>query len=185
MPLPTLGDFKEHVNITTDDQDGELSAILDAAVDVAEGVVGALRPVDVEETHTEVNSDVLVLRRTPVDSVESVISQYAWDTAAAAYAAENYTVDAAAGLLRARSGRRFRGDVTVTYRAGSSSVSSAVRLAILVIAANLQETQRGAQSLPMQGGQDVDTDGSAAYAPGMPVRAEILLAPYARGPRVA
>jgi hypothetical protein len=71
VSLPTLTDLKAHLNVTTSDDDGELADMLDAAVDVVEGIVGPITSKTVTETHYAMSSDVLVLRRMPVGDLLS------------------------------------------------------------------------------------------------------------------
>jgi hypothetical protein len=74
VSLPTLTDLKAHLNfeVTSTADDGELADMLDAAVDVVEGIVGPITSKTVTETHYGLSSDVLVLRRMPVADLLSV-----------------------------------------------------------------------------------------------------------------
>lgn len=170
MPAPTLADLKSHLNITDPSQDSELLTMLDAAVDVVEGYVGELDSASVTETHYG-GGTVLVLRRPPVLSVTSVTMNGAATTA--------YVLDGAAGLLRGQ----FSGDTVVTYTTGRAVVPPAVRLAVLVVAGRLWETQRGnaPSALPF-------SDDAGAVDPGglplLPPRARELLSGYVYGPTV-
>ena len=186
MPLPTLDDFKTHLNVTTSNDDAELSDALDAAVDVVEGLVGPLRGQSVSETHHRVASDVVILRHRPIVSLESVtLRVYAgWDPIGQALT--DFDLDADAGLLRLVSGYPIRGDVTVTYTAGLDTVPPAVHIATLMIGKQMWETQRGSQPLPLQAQDsgDVNFD-TPSYAAGIPERARVLLEPFARGSQIA
>jgi hypothetical protein len=51
VSLPTLTDLKAHLNLDTTADDGELADMLDAAVDVVEGIVGPITSKTVTETH--------------------------------------------------------------------------------------------------------------------------------------
>jgi hypothetical protein len=174
-----LADLKTHLNIDLSDtsQDSELQGFLDAAIDVAEGIVGPITVRSFTETHYGHAGGPLFLFRTPVESVESVANGYG------PYSLVGLTADTSMGAVRSASSYGLRGDVTVTYTAGRATIPAAVRLAVLIIAAHLWETQRGAAPLPF-GVNDVD-----APTPGLgyaiPRRAEELLAPFATGPVLA
>lgn len=185
MPLPTLDDLKRHMNMTASGDDDELYDVLDAAVEVVEGIVGPLRGQSVTETHRGVASDVVLLRRRPIASLTSVsLETYSgWNVVGKSLA--DFVLDADAGLLRLASGYPFRGDVTVTYTAGFASVPAAIRLATLMIGKQMWETQRGSQPLPLQSSDDGAPIESSFYSPGIPPRAQVLLEPYVRGSQVA
>lgn len=177
MSIPTVDDLKQHANITWDVDDLELTDMLDAALDVVGGIIGPVGPTEVTETHYGNSSGVLVLRQMPVASVTSISCGYFGGTPAVLDSA-NYTLDPATGIVR---GVGFYGDVTVTYTAGSDNPPARQRLAILIIAAHLWETQRGtapsALALQQQDGDPSFTPG-ASYA--IPSRAMELLAPDIR-----
>jgi hypothetical protein len=164
---PSLDDLKAHLNITDSDNDDELLGMLDAATDVTESIVGPLAGGTVTETHYGLSSDVLVLRQVPVAALVSVSGRL-WP-------------DGALGTLRLVSGYRFAGDVTVTYTTGREA-PAAVRLAVLIIAAHLWETQRG--SAPV-GPLSTDDGTVSGLGFAIPNRARELLAPFAYGPRVS
>lgn len=183
MSLPSLSDLKAHLNNPSAADDDELQLILDAAVNVVEGIVGPLSSPTVTETHFAVASPVLVLRSFPVAALTSVsLRQYVGT--AAAEVTSDYLLDPAQGTLRRTDGGYIRGDVTVTYIAGWDTPPAAVLLATLIIAAQLWETQRGAMPLPMQS-SDAAPPINVGYAPGIPTRAKTLLEPFARPPGVA
>jgi hypothetical protein len=171
VSLPTLTDLKAHLNKTsTTADDAELADMLDAAVDVVEGIVGPVTTSPVTETH-RVSSDVLVLRRMPVAGLVSVSPGSLAD----------FALDVDSGLLRRVDGYGFVGPVTVTYSVGRPMVPAAISLAILIIAGHLWETQRGtspsALSLQQPGAEPLDAP-VAGYA--IPNRARDLLARYVR-----
>lgn len=177
MALPTVADLKAHANIpaasTTDDD--ELQEFLDAAVEIVEGMVGPLTEGPVTEVHRAVNTDTLVLRRQPASAVTAVSSRYGTSDLTALTLGD-YELDADAGLLRAYSGARFYGTYVIEYTAGGITASD--RLAVLIIAAHLLETQR----VPMQSDAPAgfgDTVGGAPVGVGyaIPNRALELLKP--------
>jgi hypothetical protein len=90
-----------------------------------------------------VSSDVLVLKRMPVGR---------WCRCRPATAPcttplllSDYELDADTGLVRTGVGRLVPyGTYTVTYTSGRADLPAAIRLAVLIIAEHLWETQRGA-----------------------------------------
>lgn len=186
MALPTLVDLKVHLDIPADDtsNDDELTDILDAAIDVVENIVGPLTTGPVTETHYGVSSPLIVLRQVPAVELTAVAVRL-WGTLAADQDVAGYTLDPSTGVLRTATGYQLRGDVTVTYTVGFSTVPAAVRLGTLIVAAQLWETQRGAMPLQPAGTTDDTAAVNVGYAPAIPSRAKTLLEPFARGPGVA
>lgn len=188
---PTLDELKAHLNITSATHDDELLSILDAAVEVVEGYVGPLDGQTVTERYYNRNPALpLLLRQYPVQAVTSIS-----DVDGNVFEADSYTVDLDTGrvwLARWGGGLRswsFWGpgvglDVTVTYTTGRTSLPASIRLAILIVAARLWETQRGnaPSALPV-------SDDPSGLDPGglplLPPRAQELLRQYLRGPVVA
>lgn len=184
MALPTVTDFKAHLNLPTADtsQDNELGEVLDAAIELASEIAGTLGAGTVTEVHRGVNSPLLVLRQMPAQSLTSISVRYATGIEEP-LTLEDYELDGATGIVRLVNGSRFYGTFVVEYAAGSDTISAATRLGILIIAAHLWETQR----MPMQGevqpvgfggGIDAVTPMSRGYA--LPNRAIELLRPSAR-----
>ena len=184
MSLPALADLKAHLNLPTAGgaDDAELAEMLDAAVNVVEGIIGPITAASVTETHRGVRSDVIVLRRTPVVDLVSVSSRYG--SSLTAESLGDFELDAESGLLRRADGYGFAGSFTVTYSVGRPSVPADIRLAILIIAAHLFETQRmpglSAASAPAGfGGADgIPDTGDAGRGFAIPRRAEELLHRY-------
>lgn len=183
--LPLLSDLKEHLDIQRSVHDAELQGMLDAAVELVEGYVGPLDGVTTTETHYAVSRSLpLVLRRSPVLSVASVTDSYG-----NAYSGSDWTLDGPAGLLHlSRTGGAFghwSGDVTVTYTAGRATLPTSVRMAILIVAADLWSTQRGnaPSALPVPDEAGSSTGPNAL--PAVPPRAYSLMQPYLLGPSVA
>jgi hypothetical protein len=185
VSLPTLTDLRAGTNITTSADDDELQDHLDAAIDVVTGIVGPIdSPTSVTETHYNVASDVLVLKRMPVGSLVSVSSRYGAVTTPLLLS--DYELDADTGLVRLAAGTRFCGTYRVTYTSGRDDLPAAIRLAVLIIAEHLFETQRrpgfttdapagfgGADGIP-----DATNPSGTGYA--IPSRAQELLQPYMR-----
>ena len=175
--MPTLDEFKRHINVTARGDDIELQATLDAAIGVVEGIVGPLTVQSITETHYGVASAYLVMRKPRVVAVTDVTAQSPSWYGDIPYVAADYQLDSELGVLRLLNGRRFRGDVTVAYTAGFDAEPAAVRLATLIVAAHLWETQRGAAPLPMAGGGEAPVIPGLGYA--LPNRARDLLVSYA------
>lgn len=175
MSLPTIGDLKAHLNMSSanTNDDGELADMLDAAVDVVEGYVGPLAAKNVTETH-RVNSDVLVLRRVPVASLVSV-SHFG-----IAQDVGLFEVDPDSGIVRRADGYGFVGTYSVAYSVGRPAVPAAIRLAILIIAGHLWETQRGSTGGdgPIAAENDAAFGGTPGAGYAIPNRARDLLARY-------
>jgi hypothetical protein len=171
MTVPTLDDVKAHLNITSAIGDAELQGVLDAAVNVVEGMVGAIAPVQYTETYAGGTMSFFV-SHPPLLSVQSMTEYFGngstpltlepLGTTGDAY---GYVVeDAEWGEISRRatawfpnqSGSyqmwsRFGSTVVIAYTAGRATVPPAIRLAILVVAAELWQTQRGTAALPAPG----------------------------------
>lgn len=180
MSLPTLEDLKFETNIPNETSDDELQVKLDQAIAVVEGLIGPIdSPVPVTETHYNVSSDVLVLRRMPVASLTAVSSRYGATTTPLTLG--DYELDEASGIVRVANGSRFCGTYTVTYTAGYTDIPADVSGAVVLIAAHLWQTQLGTgpSALALQ-----QPDADPAFTPGtgyaIPARARDMLAPYLR-----
>jgi uncharacterized phiE125 gp8 family phage protein len=190
VAVPNLTDLKAHLNITVDTDDAELQETLDAALELVADLVGPIAEGVVTETHYGMNSGALVLRRMPVAELTAVSSRSGATTTALTL--DDYELDAATGLVRRVDGGRFYGSFVVTYSTGRESVPASLRLAVLIVAAHLWETQRmpgfqSGDSLPAGfGGLDGVPDQTM---PGrgfaIPNRAQELLRPYLLGPVIA
>lgn len=182
MPIATLTDLKIHLDITNTDSDAELQEMLDAAVEIVENTVGPVTPASVTETHYGVYTDTIVLNKRPVVSLTSVATWYG--ALASTLVPADFVVDADQGLLRYANGGWFAGAYIVTYMAGRSVVPASFRLATLIIADQLFESQRvpGASRFGSRGGEPPVPMGFA-----IPNRAkELLDVPgYRRGPAIA
>lgn len=176
MALPTVADLKTHLNMPAEhvDDDAELQEVLDAAVDVVEGSVGPCEPTAVTETHYGLNRGVLVLRSAPVVELTAVSSRYGSESTALTLA--DYEVDTATGIVREIRGGGFFGDYTITYQAGHETLPAALRLAILIVAAQLWETQRVPGATRPGFGQREESGPPMGFA--IPNRAVELMAPY-------
>jgi len=177
VSLPTVADLKTHLDITSTKNDDELQDHLDSAVEMVEGIVGPIgEPTTVTETHYNVSSDVLVLRRMPVAALTSVSSRYGATTTPLTLG--DYELDPATGLVRVANGYGFYGTYTVSYTAGRAAMPASIWMACLIIAAHLWETQRGAAPAGPLATDDSFASPGLGFA--IPNRALELLAPYRR-----
>ena len=167
----SLDELKDHLNIDSSRDDGELMLTLGAAVEAVEGIIGPILHREVTEP-ARTWTGTLALQQSPVVSVT---------TLTASDSPVTYSLDTATGILRDVASTAA---LSVTYVAGRTVVPDAVRLAILIIAGHLWKTQLGsAPSTSLQGVEDFAPDLGLGYA--IPSRAQDLLAPYALPPTVA
>lgn len=183
MALPTVADLKIHANIpaAVTDQDDELGDYLDAAVEMVEAIVGPLEAGEITETHHKWAPGVIVLKRMPVAEVLTVTSVFGADDSVPV-ALDDLEIDLTTGIIRGTVGRGFLGTTVVTYSTGRDTLPASIKLAVLIVAAHLFETQR----VPMQnedaapvgfgGGIDAAMPTARGYA--LPNRALELLRPY-------
>jgi hypothetical protein len=180
--LITLADAKAQLNITDTDatRDTELQTYVDAATNIVEYHCGPVSATAVVETHWTGDVTTVVLRRSPVTTVTSVVPAMTTDTST--YNPSVFLLDSTGGLLRTTDGTLWSYPITVTYTAGRSSVPAAMNLAARIIVAHLWSTQYGASDYqtPID---DTTTLPALGYA--IPNRALELLAPYRLGKVVA
>lgn len=148
-PPATLDEFLEYIDktdlVTGTSKEDELNDILVAATEAAEGWrnVGPI----VTETFTQrIGTDDcgrLVLPKTPVQSVASATRV----TDGLEYLAADFDVDNATGIVTLADGSGLdAGDYTVIYDAGRGAVGDvpvSLKLAVLIIAGHLYQTQQG------------------------------------------
>lgn len=180
----TLAEVKTHLNISDTSADAELPGFIDAAQQVVEDYIGTpLTSASASESYYGLNGPTVVLRRYPITDLTAITAATltdAYGTLTTFTPATDLLVDGTTGLLRRTSGGYFTGTLTVTYAAGHADLPPAIRMGWLEVIRDLwQQTQRGAAALPLSGmGDDL---GMSAPTP----RWRLLLAPYARGSRVA
>lgn len=170
MALPTVNDLKVHLNMSGTASDGELQDTLDAAIEVVEGFVGPLTAGDVTEVHRNVFSSQIVLRQVPAGDLVQVSARNG--LVSTPLEASDFELDAATGILRVVMGSGFYGTYEVTFSAGRTTLPASLRLAILIVAAHLWETQRVPGASRFGG----DSPVPAGFA--VPNRALELMAPY-------
>lgn len=187
MSVLDLMDLREHLNVTDSSNDGELQDILDAAETAISHYVGGLGETEVVEKH-DGGSTLLILRRPPVLEVTEVT--YADGTE---LDLDDLDVDLDTGIVHWRystAGRFTAGSryVTVTYTTGREDLPADLRMAILVLAGHLWETQRGAgpvRAASAFGGALTDETPVPGLGYALPHRVMELLAPYRLGPVIA
>lgn len=177
MTAPTLSDLKTHLNIPANDttNDAELQSVLDAAVELVGQMVGPLAPETVTETHYGLYTGLLVLKRAPVVSVTSIVTTLVSPTTVDP---DYYVLDGASGMVRLLSGRVLAGDHTVTYQAGWLVLPAPIRLATLIVAAHLWDTQRVPGARRPGFGQAAEPQAATPMGFAIPNRAATLLEPY-------
>ncbi|MEV4059722.1 hypothetical protein [Nonomuraea dietziae] len=141
--LVTLPETKVHLGITSDSDDAEIMAMVEAVTEPIELIVGSVLPAAYTERY-DGGRAALALAHRPVLSVTSVTLP-----GGATVTAAGYELDADAGVLtRMAGGYRWAwesGRITIAYTAGLAAVPKHVRLAALITVKHMWETQRGGQ----------------------------------------
>ncbi|MFI6347257.1 hypothetical protein [Streptomyces sp. NPDC050560] len=185
MALLTLDDAKAQLNLTntTEAQDAELQAYVDAVGPVIEGYIGPVEPREVTQTVVG-RGPTLCLSTTPVLVVTSLTSVYAgWTGIDSA----GLHVDGESGVLRRLDGAHFRGGPwTAVYTAGREEEPGTVNLAARMLVQHLWRTQNRASPSVLGGGDDYSvTEPVPGFGYAVPNRVLELLEPYKRPPGVA
>lgn len=177
MSAIPLADLKRHLNITSSTHDAELQT---DALDPAEAWVGKYLGVPLGEgwrdfTVTATGGNLIL----PISNLTAVVSVTDPDGLAVTVLARD--VNLSAGIIAVP--YRKSGSWTVTVNV-DTAVPADVRLAVLLIAGHLWETQRGTSpsALALQGAEPEVFPAGQGYA--IPNRAQALLEPY-RMPAVA
>jgi hypothetical protein len=132
--VASMEEFKQHLNRTDSVDDPELRTHLTAATEWVEDELGG--PVT-PTTYTEVHAGPeIVPRKRPLISVTSITPYLGTALVAGAY-----RVDTDTSVISLRYGAG--NELTVVYRAGLSAIPERVKLAGLIVAAHLWETQNG------------------------------------------
>jgi len=176
VEFASLTDLKAHLNIgeSSSVDEAELDDILDAATELVQSMVGSFDVATVTET-VAVYGGTVLLSQAPTGAV-AVVDYYG-------NAVTGSTVNVTARLLYVPA---VYGPVTVTYPAGTGFVPAGVRLATLIIAAHLWETQRGVSPSPLSlQGADVGEFSVPGLGFAIPNRARELLAPYVQSTQLA
>lgn len=139
-PPVDVVDLKLHLQMDPNNtaNDTELTSHLAAATNALEGLVGPMLPRQVTQRRTAANGTITLPVR-PVLSVESVAGVPLSGTVDAATADLEAS---AAGVVRTVSTTLPNGRYDVTWTAGRDPVGEHLKLAVLIVAAHLWETQR-------------------------------------------
>ncbi|MCF6376902.1 phage gp6-like head-tail connector protein [Nocardioides KLBMP 9356] len=172
MAVLSLASVKSHLNITGEQHDTELQAMLDAAVAAIGERVGPLEPV---ERTVRVRSTGYGLRVPgPVASITSISDMYETTLTIA-----DLYLDADPGLVSYADGRAVpAGHYLVTYMAGRDPVPADLLLAAKELVRHFWNTQRGPTRRP----GSAPSESAANSVPGaaylLPFRVSELLKPH-------
>lgn len=188
VPPVTLDQLKAHLQMTAGAgaDDDELTMHLEGATDVCEGEIGAILTRSYTERITGTGG-VLIASYRPLVEVTSVA-----DVDGTTYDPADLDVDRS-GVIRRLSGTFARGRYDLEYVSGSAEdaadVPSAVKIAVMIVAGHMWETQRGRQArqgfIPGEGVTPVDQGALILSGFSLPRRALELLKPYRLAPSVA
>lgn len=177
----TLPEAKQQLNMTSSSSDAEVTRWLAAAQEKIEGMVGPLVPTPFTETHRAPGRDSLMLRQTPVVSVDLISNGF---DDSQLWVANDLTFDEKSGRVWLRWGGCLvphwghQNGVVVDYVAGWEEVPESIREATGIILDHMWKTQRGWSPKPdMRGRVPGDVENAPAYPMGflMPNRAAELL----------
>jgi len=179
IDLTTLDAAKEYLHIDDTDEDALLLTLINAASEAIEHFTGRIfGSAQFTEYHDGGGRRAIVLRHLPVLSVTSVHDDLARAfTAEHLLAADEYTVDAEAAIIRLDAGTFADGrqNVKVICTAGYASVPKDVALACtILVAAQWERAKRRNDGLSGES----SAGHSLAYEDGWPAAARRLLAPY-------
>ncbi len=153
-PLVGIEDTKAYLRIKSGTDDVKLGGFLDDAVAAVADIIGPVTPTSYTEV-VDNHGPLIVLARTPVQSVQSVMIQ-PWLGAAPIDDTAAWQANSETGVLRrlqVGGSMPFYGSgsvFTITYTAGRGVVPAPVNRAILMQVADMWEAERG--SMPMAGG---------------------------------
>ncbi|WP_112469418.1 head-tail connector protein [Streptomyces triticisoli] len=185
MALLTLDEAKAQLNITSDVNDVELGAYIEAVGPVIERFVGPVEPQQIVETH-DVPRDggrVMVLRRLPVMSLTSVVPLL---TGGTTYDVSTLVLDSDTGVVQRADGGWLRGPLRVTYQAGRPEVPATINLAARMLVQHLWRTQNAGRGGVLAGGDDFSvSEPVPGFGYAVPNRVLQLLEPYRLPPGVA
>jgi len=138
MGIVALADAKARLQITTSQEDADLSAFIEAiATPVELHLKTIIDPRTIEEDLDLCGRPRFWLTNTPVISLTSAVSL----DGSVTYDVTRWKV-APSGLVRVVSGGAPTGTVTLTYRAGLAVIPGNIREGALVILQHVWETQR-------------------------------------------
>jgi len=170
--VASLQEFKQQLNRTGSDDDEELRTYLEAATDFVEDpAIGGPVSAQTFTERTVAKDGVLVLSRRPLISVTSV-TPVTNGVLGTALASTQYRVDDVGEVVELFS--YGSSEHEVVYRAGMTSIAAGVKIAGLIIAQHLWQTQNN-----NSGGRPPVGDDATVFLPGasfaIPHRAAELL----------
>jgi hypothetical protein len=185
VPLLTLAEAKQQLDIETTSHDTELQVYVDSLASVIEAYVGAVEVREVTET-VDGSGPLLALRTTPVISLTSLTPVLDGRTTPDV---ARLVVDGPSGVVRHLGGEQFaRGPWTAVYSAGRPVVPATIKLAALILLQHLWRTQYGASRAlsGVGGGDDFSvSDPAPGWGYAVPNRVLQLLEPFKIGPGIA
>ncbi|MEW2635940.1 hypothetical protein AB0903_30960 [Streptomyces sp. NPDC048389] len=180
----SLADAKQHLNIRSSDDDGEVRYWNNVTTRAVEFYTGPIVPRSITEEHTVRSAVTVVLLHTPVQEVTAVASLLTGGTAPDV---ADLAVNGATGEVYRPDGGRLSGRLRFTYRAGRTTIRENFPAAARIILGHLWRTQRAGRRGGVAGGGDdysvTDPIPGIGYA--VPNRALELLAPDRLPPGVA
>jgi hypothetical protein len=166
--IASAEELKAHMNRTDITDDAELRTHLVAATDWIERAIGGPVSVQTFTEYVPVSGWWIVPAYKPLVSVTSLTPQLG-----AALDSSAFVVDTLRNGIRILWGA-FTGWYTLVYRAGYSPVPERIKLAGLILAAHLWQTQNGGGGLPYPGDSEMAHFGQGFAVPN---RVKELLAP--------
>ena len=179
----SIADAKQHLNITSARDDGEVRFWLGATTRAVEYFIGPVTVRSVTEDHPERQARALVLLQTPAVALTAVDAVQAGGTG---YDVQALTLDGATGRVARADGGLLRGPLRVSYTAGRPVVAANITAAARVILQHLWRTQLAGRGGIAGGGDDFSVSEpipGLGYA--IPNRAVQLLEPDRLPPGVA
>lgn len=184
MALLTLAEAKAQLNITSDRDDTELTAYIEAVGPVIERFVGPVDPRQITESQ-DVPRDgarLMVLRTLPVLELTSVVPLL---TGGTGYDVSKLVLDGDTGVVQRADGGWLRGPLRVTYQAGRASIPATINLAARMLVQHLWRTQNAGRGPVLAGGDDMAAEPIPGFGYAVPNRVLQLLEPYRLPPGVA
>ncbi|MGX1223142.1 hypothetical protein [Streptomyces ambofaciens] len=148
----SLADARDHLNLVSTKDDGEVRFWNTATTRAVEYFVGPVVARSFTEEHHLRNARAVVLHRTPVLALTAVDSAL---TGAVAYNVDSLHVDRDTGEVVAVTGGRLAGRLRFTYRAGRTIIPANITAGARIILEHLWLTQRGNRGGLAGGGQDL------------------------------
>ncbi|MFD4259960.1 head-tail connector protein [Streptomyces sp. NPDC058534] len=180
MALLTLAEAKAQLNLTTDTDDVEVQAYIDAITAPIERHIGPVETREFTET-IEGRSDSVCLTRIPAVSLVSVAPAVEIGDG---LDLSTLVLDGATGIVRYRGGS-FAGTVwRFVYAAGRGEIAPTINLAARILLQHLWRTQNAGRGPVLAGGDDF-SEPIPGFGYAIPNRVLQLLEPYRLPPGVA